>query len=118
MAHWQQCIIMYNLYFWFRFRVNFFYDINGPSMGVEGACGAAVHSIHFGVWALWNNECNAMIVGGVNHVLSPHFSVQQCDLGVLSPSGQCAPFDASADGRVRAEGCGVIILKKLDDALK
>ena len=99
-------------------RVSFFYDIRGASMGVEGACTASISSIHFGMWSLWNRECDAVIAGGVNVSWCPHFHLNQSHHGYLSSQGEARPFDSAADGRVRGEGAGVVILKPLDDALR
>lgn len=99
-------------------RVSFFYDIRGGSMGVEGACSAAMASIHFGAWSLWNKECDAVIAGGINLIWCPHFYASQTNHGYLSSSGTPNPFDSSADGRVRSEAAGVLLLKPLADAIR
>ena len=99
-------------------RVSFFYDIRGGSMGVEGACSGAIASIHLGAWSLWNKECDAVIAGGTNLIWSPHYYVSQSHHGYLSAGGEARPFDANADGRVRAEATGVIMLKSLADAIR
>ncbi|ELU02781.1 hypothetical protein CAPTEDRAFT_228446 [Capitella teleta] len=99
-------------------RVSFFWDLRGPSMGVEASDSAATHSIHFSIWALWNRECEAAIAGGCNGILHPLFHLALDDYGVLSKSGECRPLDSRADGKVRSEGAGIVILRPLEDALK
>ena len=87
-------------------------------MSVEGSCSAVFHSLHFGAWSIWQKECDAAIIGGSNAIYMPTFHVQQCDLGYISKDNNCAPFDESASGRLRAESCCVVILKPLQDALR
>ena len=99
-------------------RVSFFYDIRGGSMGVEGACTAALASIHYGAWALWNKECDAVIAGGTNFSWCPQFYLSWSHHGYLSAQGQGRPFDASADGRIRSEGAGIVFMKPLADAIR
>src|SRR5262249_53129833 len=66
--------------------------------------------------SLRHGECDRAIVGGANAILSPEISVAYSQAGMLSPTGRCRTFDASADGYVRSEGCGVLVLERLDDA--
>ena len=99
-------------------RVSFFYNIRGGSMGVAGACSSSMTGIHFGVWSLWNHECDAVIAGGVNFSWCPHDHLCASHHQYLSETGEARPFDSAADGRVRAEGAGVVILKPLDDAIR
>ena len=99
-------------------RISFFYDLLGPSVGVDAGCSSALTCIHYGLLSLWNNECDTVIAGGANSVRCPHFHIIQCEMGCLSQRGEARPFDKSADGRIRSEGCGVIVMKPLRDAIR
>ena len=88
----------------------------GPSMPVVLNCAASLVAVHHAVAALQHGEVNLALVGGVNAVLSPGLAVEMAALGMLSPEGRCSTFDASANGFVRSEGCGVVVLKRLHEA--
>jgi acyl transferase domain-containing protein/aryl carrier-like protein len=98
-------------------RLSYVLDLRGPSIAVDTACSASLVAVHLAVQALRARECDLALAGGVNTLLSPLWSVALSKLGMLSPDGRCKTFDARADGIVRSEGCGVVVLKRLADAL-
>ena len=98
-------------------RLSYFFNVKGPSMSIDTACSSSLVSIHQACQALQAGEINVAISGGVNLILSPELSVVFAKAGMLAPDGKCKTFDAAANGYVRGEGCGIIILKKLSDAL-
>ena len=97
-------------------RVAFALGLEGPAMPVDMACASSLASVHQAVAGLQMGEVDLALAGGVNAVLSPGVSRYMMDVGMLSPTGHCSPFDASADGYVRSEGCGMVALKRLGDA--
>lgn len=99
-------------------RLSFLLDVNGPSEAIDTACSSSLVAIHNAVRAIRNGECDMALAGGVNLMLTPDAFIMGRQLGVLSPSGQCRTFDAGADGYVRAEGVGVLMLKPLDAAIE
>ncbi len=98
-------------------RVAYFFDFTGPAISVDTACSSSLVSFHLACQSLRNSECDLALASGVNLLLSPELSISFSHGGMLSPSGRCKTFDASANGYVRAEGCGVIVLKRLKQAL-
>ena len=101
----------------FSGRLSYFLDLHGPSLVVDTACSSSLVAVHLACQSLRSGECDAALVGGVNLLLTPHFSVAASRMHMLSPRGRCRPFDADADGFVRSDGCGVVVLKRLDRAL-
>ncbi|MBV8472437.1 MAG: KR domain-containing protein, partial [Hyphomicrobiales bacterium] len=99
-------------------RVSFLLDIHGPSEAVDTACSSSLVAVHRAVRAIREGECELAIAGGVNLLLTPDLFIMGRQLGVLSPTGQCRTFDAGADGYVRAEGVGALLLKPFADAQK
>ena len=99
-------------------RVSYILDLRGPSLAVDTACSSAFVGLHMAVQALRNHECDAALASGVNLILSPEVTIAFSKARMLSPTGRCRPFDASADGYVRGEGCGTVVLKRLTDALR
>lgn len=97
-------------------RVAFTFGLQGPALALDTACSSSLVAIHLAVQALRRGECDAALAGGVNLILSPHGTVVACSSQMLSKAGHCQTFDASADGYVRSEGCGLILLKRLKDA--
>ncbi|GGR38280.1 beta-ketoacyl synthase N-terminal-like domain-containing protein [Streptomyces netropsis] len=97
-------------------RLSYHFGLRGPSLSVDTACSSSLTAVHLAVSALRLGECERAVVGGVNLVLAPEPTAALDRLGVLSPSGRCLPFDAAADGYVRGEGCGVIVLMPLSAA--
>jgi acyl transferase domain-containing protein/acyl carrier protein len=97
-------------------RVAFALGLEGPAMAVDTACSSALVSVHQACQALHSGDCDLALAGGVNVLLSPVTVVAASRARMLSPVGRCKTFDASADGYVRSEGCGVLVLKRLSDA--
>ncbi|MGP4000247.1 beta-ketoacyl synthase N-terminal-like domain-containing protein [Streptomyces sp. 8N706] len=97
-------------------RVSYHLGFRGPSVAFDTACSSSLTAVHLAVQALRRGECERAAVGGVNLVLDSRPTEALERLGVLSPSGRCRPFDGSADGYVRGEGCGVAVLVRLSDA--
>lgn len=99
-------------------RLAYLLDLRGPAVPVDTACSSSLVALHLAVQGLRRGECDAALVGGVMLMLNPATSILFCKAQMLSPDGRCKTFDASADGYVRGEGCGVVMLKRLDDALR
>lgn len=99
-------------------RISYVLDLRGPSFIVDTACSSALLAVHLAIQSLRYRECHLALAGGVNLILSPEVMIAFSKARMLSPTGKCRPFDASADGYVRGEGCGIIVLKRLSDALR
>ena len=74
-------------------------------------------AVHLAIKSLRDRECNLAMVGGVNRLIAPEVSINFSQAKMLSPDGRCKTFDNSANGFVRSEGCGIVILKRLSDAI-
>ncbi|QQC87077.1 SDR family NAD(P)-dependent oxidoreductase [Streptomyces alfalfae] len=98
-------------------RLSYLLDLRGPSMAVDSACSSSLVAVLQACASLHRGDCDLAVAGGVNLVLSPAFAINFSKAGVMSAEGRCKPFDASADGYVRSEGVGVVILKPLARAL-
>ncbi|MEM1168906.1 MAG: beta-ketoacyl synthase N-terminal-like domain-containing protein, partial [Cyanobacteria bacterium P01_H01_bin.35] len=98
-------------------RLSYQLGLTGPSLSVDTACSSSLVSVHLACQSLRNRESALALAGGVGLLLSPDNSIVFSHAGMLSPDGRCKTFDAEANGYVRSEGCGVIILKRLSDAL-
>lgn len=99
-------------------RLSYFYDFKGPSLTVDTACSSSLTALHLAAQAILNGNCTQAITGGVNAILSPGPTITLSQFGMMSPEGRCKTFDASADGYVRAEGCGLVMLKRKSAAIK
>uniref|UniRef100_A0A5Q5CAB1 Beta-ketoacyl synthase n=1 Tax=Mycobacterium sp. (strain JLS) TaxID=164757 RepID=A0A5Q5CAB1_MYCSJ len=99
-------------------RVAFALGLEGPAVAVDTACSSALVAVHQAVQALHSGDCDLAVAGGVNVLLSPVTVVAASRARMLSPVGRCKTFDASADGYVRSEGCGILLLKRLSDAVR
>lgn len=99
-------------------RLSYLLDLRGPSLAVDTACSSSLVAVHNACVSLLSGESNVAIAGGVNLILSPEVTVALSQARMMAPDGRCKTFDARADGYVRSEGCGVVILKRLSDALK
>ncbi|CDO30784.1 type I polyketide synthase [Mycolicibacterium porcinum] len=97
-------------------RVAFALGLEGPAVAVDTACSSALVAVHQACQALQSDDCDMAVAGGVNVLLSPVTVVAASRARMLSPVGRCKTFDASADGYVRSEGCGILVLKRLSDA--
>jgi acyl transferase domain-containing protein/acyl-CoA synthetase (AMP-forming)/AMP-acid ligase II/acyl carrier protein/predicted alpha/beta-fold hydrolase len=98
-------------------RLSYFFDFLGPSLTVDTACSSSLVAVHLAVQSLQNGECDRAIAGGVNLILAPELTQTFARAGMMAADGRCKTFDASADGYVRGEGCGAIVLKRLSDAI-
>ena len=99
-------------------RISYVFGLTGPAMSFDLACASSLVSIHEGIKALQNGEVDLALVGGANAILSPAIMRFHRELGLLATDGECAPFDENAQGYVRGEGCGVLVLKRTQDAEK
>ena len=97
-------------------RLSYQLGLQGPSMAMDTACSSSLVALHAACQSLNLGECDRAVVGGVSYMASPKTYVLTCKLRALSPNGHSRAFDASADGYVRGEGCGVITLRRLADA--
>ncbi len=98
-------------------RVSYLLGLQGPSISVDTACSSSLVAVHLACQGLRDGECRMALAGGVNVILSPDPFVTMSRAGMLAADGKCKTFDAAADGFVRGEGCGVVVLKRLSDAL-
>ncbi|MDJ0754429.1 MAG: polyketide synthase, partial [Ardenticatenaceae bacterium] len=98
-------------------RLSYILGLTGPSMVVDTACSSSLVAAHLATQSLRNRECNLALVAGVNLLLIPQMSINFSKARMLSPDGRCKTFSAAANGYVRSEGCGVLVLKRLADAL-
>ena len=98
-------------------RLSYLLDLKGPNYPVDTACSSSLVAIHAACQSLRNHESDFALAGGVNAMVSPKLFVYFSKLGVLSRDGRCSAFDAAANGYVRGEGCGILVLKRLSDAI-
>ncbi len=98
-------------------RLPYLFDFRGPALALDTACSSSLVAAHLACQSLRNKECNLALVGGVNAIMLPENMVNACKMGMLAVDGQCKTFDAAADGFVLGEGCGIVVLKRLADAV-
>jgi acyl transferase domain-containing protein len=98
-------------------RISYIFDFRGPSMALDTACSSSLVAVHLACQNLWNGACRLALAGGVNMMLGPEGAIEYGKASMLSPTGRCHSFDARADGFVRAEGAGLVVLKSLSNAL-
>ncbi|MGH7993940.1 MAG: type I polyketide synthase, partial [Limisphaerales bacterium] len=98
-------------------RISYCFDLSGPSMAIDTACSSALNACHVACQSLRSGDCQMAVVAGVNALINHDNFVAFSRMSMLSPDGRCKAFDASANGFVRAEGVGAIILKSLSRAL-
>ena len=99
-------------------RVSYVLGLQGPCMAIDTACSSSLTAVHLACSALRNRECETALAGGVNLILATWPNVTLAAAQMVAPDGRCKTFDASADGYVRGEGCGIVVLKRLSDAMK
>ena len=99
-------------------RLAFTYGLRGPCVALDTACSASLVAVHQACQALRGNECGLALAAGVNLVLLPLGGIILSRAGMLAPDGRCKTLDAAADGYVRGEGCGIVVLKRLSDAVR
>ncbi|BBD69156.1 polyketide synthase [Nostoc commune NIES-4072] len=98
-------------------RLSYVFNFKGPSMAIDTACSSSLVAVHLACQSLWNREASMALAGGVNIIVSPTGHIGLTNLKALSPDGRCKTFDAEANGYVRSEGSGFIVLKPLSQAL-
>ena len=98
-------------------RISYLLNLKGPSLTVDTACSSSLVAVHLACQSIWNGESTVALAGGVNLMLTPVVTVGLSKLTALSPDGRCKAFDSRANGFVRGEGAGVIVVKPLSKAL-
>jgi acyl transferase domain-containing protein len=98
-------------------RLSYLLDLTGPSLAVDTACSSSLVALHLACQSLRTGECDTVIIGGVNTLLSPDIGRALARAGMLASDGRCKPFDVRADGFVRGEGAGVLVMRRLADAM-
>ncbi|MEM8829647.1 MAG: beta-ketoacyl synthase N-terminal-like domain-containing protein [Cyanobacteria bacterium P01_G01_bin.19] len=98
-------------------RISHFFNFTGSSISLDTACSSSLVAVHLAIKSLRDRECNMALAGGVNRLISPKVSLNFSRAKMLSPDGLCKTFDDRADGFVRSEGCGIVVLKRLSEAI-
>ncbi len=94
-------------------RLSYFFNFQGPSISVDTACSSSLVAIHLACQSLNQGECSLALAGGVNFILSPEINIAFSKAQLLAPDGRCKSFDKRADGYIRSEGAGIVVLKPL-----
>jgi acyl transferase domain-containing protein len=97
-------------------RISYAFGLNGPSLTLDTACSSSLVAVHLAVRAIRSGECDVAVAGGVNVILQPHISIAYSQSRMMAADGRCKFGDANADGYVRSEGVGLVVLKALDRA--
>ena len=98
-------------------RISHFLNLRGPALAVDTACSSSLSALHLACQAIRSGDCEMALAGGVNIILSPTITMSLSKAGMMAPDGRCKAFDKSADGYVRSEGVGVVLVKSLKRAL-
>jgi len=98
-------------------RLSYWLDLRGPSVAIDSACSSSLVAVHQAMRSLRAGECDLALAGGVNLILAPEPTIAFSKLQMMAADGRCKTFDSRADGYVRGEGCGLVALKRLEDAL-
>lgn len=97
-------------------RLSYLLGLNGPNLAVDTACSSGLAAVHLAIQSLRSRESDIALAGAANCILTPHYSINFCKARMLAPDGRCKTFADGADGFVRGEGAGVVVLKRLSDA--
>ncbi|MDN5202950.1 SDR family NAD(P)-dependent oxidoreductase [Fulvivirgaceae bacterium BMA10] len=97
-------------------RLSYVYNLKGPSVTLDTACSSSLVGVHLACRSIWSGESELALAGGVNIILRPESSIMMSKGNFLSPDGYCKTFDSRANGYVRSEGCGMVLLKPLSQA--
>jgi acyl transferase domain-containing protein/NAD(P)-dependent dehydrogenase (short-subunit alcohol dehydrogenase family)/acyl carrier protein len=98
-------------------RLSYFLDLRGPSISIDTACSSSLVAIHLACQSLRFGESDVAIAGGVSLMITPELTISMSKVGFMAPDGHCRTFDARASGFGRGEGCGVVVCKRLSDAI-
>jgi acyl transferase domain-containing protein/acyl-CoA synthetase (AMP-forming)/AMP-acid ligase II/acyl carrier protein len=99
-------------------RLSYLFDFRGPSVAIDTACSSSLVALHMACQSLRNGECDLALAGGVNIILTPDLTITFSQARMMSSDGRCKTFDDAADGYVRSEGCGLVVLKPLSAAVR
>lgn len=98
-------------------RLSFFFGFQGPSITIDTACSSSLVSVHLACQSLRQGDCRLALAGGANTILQPHITIAYSQSKMMAPDGHCKFGDHRADGYVRSEGAGLVVLKRLSDAI-
>ncbi|KRE90069.1 hypothetical protein ASG87_18865 [Frateuria sp. Soil773] len=99
-------------------RISYWLGLKGPSVAIDTACSSSLVAMHLARLSIQGGNCDQALVGGVNRIVLPQVHINFQQAGMLAPDGRCKAFSAQADGFGRSEGCGIVMLKRLDHAVR